>query len=836
MSSQLKIIFAGHRRCFYRNEALVFQFDLMNFIPCDIQNCRLSLDLGGILKQEQKIEKLGIFGQGYRFEFSSGKLSSGYYNLFVSLESEGKILAKADFQVGIAPPLRERGVELWHWPATVHYNALEADWECAKKEIDKLAETGYTIAQFRGGWGLHDPVAAIRLIEYAMMRGIALGILIANGGGGVFKMNSDLPPDAELVDATGCRSGLADAYHPAVQEQNRILMERLMRLFRHFPSCNTVFMNSEVEDRLKIAFNPETKTLHEKNLGFPLSEVKRIDCIFSGALADADFTKPGVIADNDRNYSFARYYFKDGDGFTLMNRTMSGVVKRYRPDMLTITDPMRNCSLYGRFDGTDVVSTWTYTNPDPKAMLFIETLRREAAPDNQPFIHTITLWNYAGSLMPSGKDRFCREHTLRMEADRFSETAWLNFTRAPMAIGTYFGSPIELALEGGDPFIYSPETEKAIADFAHNVLRPFGAMMSRTRQSRRRIAVLDAFASRVYGISPRPYNHYPNYSFYNFYIILAMAHLEADVIFEETLNNESLDQYEMLVLPACDTLPESVYRKIVAFAERGGMVVADQYLRADIPNTIRFDFDFEYRKRVNANANTRNRDFTIKDDTNFRKTWEETSVEGVPADRDQQILEGYAECLRNTLDGLFQRDFDCSSPRVLLNCREAAGIKYLTAVNDHRTWGNRVAKWKSMLEKGLPEPAVFTIADPGFEPVVYDLLAHCRVPVTAKTDGCYQFESVIPAAGGALYAIYPEPIGDLQISGSAPGTIKINTGTTLGLQPLQLEISGVPDYSGYYVAENGVLNVEVPRAENDPPGLWQVVVRDLTTGNQKSCN
>jgi hypothetical protein len=63
-----------------------------------------------------------------------------------------------------------------------------------------------------------------------------------------------------------------------------------------------------------------------------------------------------------------------------------------------------------------------------------------------------------------------------MGPDRFSETAWINFVRAPMAIGTYFGSPIEPTFEQGDPFIYSPETEQAIAGFAEKVLRPYGEL------------------------------------------------------------------------------------------------------------------------------------------------------------------------------------------------------------------------------------------------------------------------------------------------------------------------------------------------------------------------
>ncbi|MFA6931487.1 MAG: hypothetical protein WCT05_14275, partial [Lentisphaeria bacterium] len=782
MKPQLKIVLNSVRRCFYRDENPVFSFNLLNFYPHDLENCRLEVLFAGELQQEKQLPKLGTFAQDLRFEFAAGSLSSGSYPLRIRLEYQNRILAEQDYEIGIAPPRRRKGVVLWHWPATVHYNALEADWSCAIAQLDKLAEMGYQIAQFRANWALREPGLAARLIEAAMLRGIELGILIENGGGGVFKMNPDLPPEAELLAADGSRNGLADAFHPAVQTQNRLLMERLLLLFRDFPSCTTLFLNSEVEDRLKLAFNPDTKAVHEQRLGFSLENVTRMDCIFSGAVPEADYLSPGVIADSDVNYRFARYYFKEGDGFTLMNRCMSEAAHRYRPDLKLISDPMRNCSVYGRFAGIDAVSSWTYTNPDPKAMLFIETLRREAAPEKKAFLHTISLWNYAGTLVPSGKDRFARAQTLRMGPDRFSETAWLNFVRAPLAIGTYFGSPIEPTFEEGDPFIYSPETEKAIADFAARVLQPYGEFLSRTRQKPRRIAVLDSFASKVYGESPRPYNHYPNYAIYNFYILLAMAHLEADVIFEETIEQEGLDAYELLVLPACDTLPQSVYRKICTFAQNGGIILADQYLRAEIPDIIRLDFDFEHRKRVNANANTCKSDYTVKDDTNFRRQWKKTEVQGVPADIDQQIMEKYAERLRTALDGLIQRDYDCSSPRILLNTREYGSIEYLTAVNDHRTWGKRCQKWKAMLEKGLSESACFTLNKPGFEPFIFEIISQTWISVEKAGTDSYQFSFTMPSAGGAIFAIYQQKPGPLQVSGTAPGSLQIHCGISGGLQ------------------------------------------------------
>jgi hypothetical protein len=508
--------------------------------------------------------------------------------------------------------------------------------------------------------------------------------------------------------------------------------------------------------------------------------------------------------------------------------------------MKVITDPLRLCSIYGRFNGADIVSSWTYTNPDPKVTLFIETLLTEAKPDHKEIIHTITLWNYAGSLIPSEKDRFARDKTLRMEPDRFLENAWINFSRGPKGIGTYFGSPMEIFFESGDPFIYSPETEKAIADFASDVMAPFGEMSRKTNPVPRRAAVLDSFASRVYSVSPRPYNHYQNYYIYNFYTVLNMAHIPADVLFDETIVEKGLDGYDLLALPNCDTLPESVYKKILEFVRRGGIVVSDQYLRAEIPGAIRFDFDFTYRSRVNANAIARGLDFAVKDDTAFYQSSDEKQIEGVTAGEDQQILETYAAKIREALDRKIIRDVDCSSPRILLNLREYNGVKYLFAVNDHRTYGERVGKYKSMLEKGLPETAEITLRDPGFEPVIYELTTHRRIECRKSADGNYLFKLNVPAAGGCIVALCPSAIGGAEIafppviSRGEPSVINICMDETVGLQPLKITINDPEgaqnEYSGYYLAENGSCSLEFIPAVNEPSGKWNIQISDLTSG------
>jgi hypothetical protein len=845
MPNNVKIVLNSIRRCYYRGELAKFEFTLMNFFPYNLPDCRLAISVGELWSDAHDIPVLSINAANIKFSLDTAALKSGGYVLECHLFQQTEIVAEANFIITVSSARKKGLMQLWHWPTTIHYNALEADEGSARLEIDKLAAMGYTWAQLRANWAVFNPEKTTDLIEYAMARGIEMGILIENTNGGCFRADRDVPQEARLIDSSGKITDMVFPHHPFVLNKQRILLERIMLLFRDLPSCTTVFMNSEVEDKLKLPCNPEALKMHEVALGFsPLEKLKSTERVFAAPYHDAPFVAPGVIADDDPKYLYAKYYFKHGDGFVITNKIMAEVVHRHRPDIKVISDPLRLCSVYGRFDGADIVSSWTYTNPDPKATLFIETLLTEAQPDNKDVIHTITLWNYAGSLVPSGKDRFAREKTLRMEPDRFLENAWINFARGPKGIGTYFASPMEIFFENGDPFIFSPETEKAVGYFANNVMAPFGEMARKTVAVPRRVAILDSFASRVYGVSPRPYNHYQNYYIYNFYTVLNMAHIPADVLFDETVAERGLDGYEMLVLPNCDTLPESVYEKILEFARKGGTVVADQYLRADIPGVIRFDFDFTYRSSVNANANGRGVDFAVKDDTAFRKDSDEKQIAGVTAEEDQQTLEAYAGKIREALDLKIVRDVDCSSPRLLLNLREYDGIRYLFIVNDHRTYGERVGKYKSMLEKGLPENAEFTIRNPGFEPVIYELINHSRLECRKNADGNYNFKLNVPAAGGCIVAIYPvglEPVNievPPFIKRGIRSFIKVSLGNTCGLQPLKTTLTDSEgccnEFSGYCLAEKGSYSLEFIPAVNEPSGNWHIEISDLTSGNSVS--
>ncbi len=666
-----------------------------------------------------------------------------------------------------------------------------------------------------------------------MRRGIQLGILIENTDGGIFRAEPGTPESARRIDADGTRAPYLNPFDPFFTDKATFLVRRLMELFAEFPACSTIFFNSELEDKLKLPFNPDARRRHERRLGFPLSQLRGTERVF----AESYPTTRSTVPDDDPEVAYARYYFREGDGWCRANRLMNDTAKVYRPDLLTVADPLRLAPMPERFDGVDLISSWSYTNPDPKLMLFCETLAAAGRRTGKPFIHTITLWNYAGTLTPCEEDRFAREYTMRMGPDRWKECCWINLARGPRAIGCYFGSPLEPLLSpAGDPRLYSPETEPAIAEFNREILRPFGKLARATTQSPRRAAVLDCFTSRIHGNVPRSYAHYQNYQIYDFYTVMNLAQIPADVVFEEDLLEDALDRYELLALPAADVLPESVYEKILIFVRRGGTVIADGYCKAKIPGLIRFDFDFTYRKQVNANTIATGSDFAVTDDTNFRADWGgRVTGDGATADDDQFRLENYAITMRERLaqvKTLSPRDFDCGSVKVLANRRRGGAIDYLFLVNDHRTWDARSGKYRAMMERGVPEIARCRIAPPHSGPAfLYEMTRGKTLPVFVAPDGYWEFDAPLPAAGGAIIAVGAHDLPPELSVERTPEGIRLHvtspdSTTTLKLIKLELFDSDgtVKEMEGTRLLRNGTLTLTVP--EN----CRHAIVTDLTNG------
>jgi len=707
---------------------------------------------------------------------------------------------------------------------------------------------GFTIA---GGanavrWDDSQRAAVIASLDTRLVRGVYSSVIACGG-----IQRSDLKSvDAAAEDVGYLGAGrhperFLNPWHPAVEAARAALNDRFFGALGDHPAVRVAFYNTEVVDDLWLDNqNRAGLDLTRQKLGFTRDEK-----------GSATYLRPGVIADDARLYRYQRYVFQEGNGLAYANRRTAEDIKRRRPDVLALTDPYRAVAYGNLFPGLDLVGTWTYTNNDPKLMLYIETMRALTRGTAQQPLQTVTLLNYPGTLAPravtgdsSTRQWFAEnpQHAgwVLMGPDRCKEVSWIILSRAPKILGYYFSSACDPQKYGKpeDQFRVPHATSDAIKELSDRVFQPYGGMLTRLDVARRRLAVLSSQASRLHGSGHTA--GYPNEQIYGLYSLLAMNHLDGDVLFDEHVATGALKDYQVLFMPYCEAITETMFAEIRRFQERGGLVVADPFLGADLPGALKVDFDLSYRKKVNADAIASGAMFAAWDDHLNPKTAALAEAKGVTAEDDQRIMESYARRLAGQLAGKVTPAVALDTPKALVNVLEKHGVTYLVLVNDNRTYDERTGQYKAIMEKLLPQTVTVTLREWTGPLFAYDLLERKPLPAEKRSDGL-SLKAELGTLGGTILALYPVQPSALHIAvpeavnrgDKAVLTVSLLDpagGALPGLQPLRVTVTDPKgadsEYSGYYCAEKGTLSLPFAPALNDEVGAWKLAVADLTAG------
>lgn len=800
------------RHAFYRDETPLVTAQIENRGDASLPVGTLRLEAGGVLTMEKSTDEMQPGAtEGKSFDLPLLQLSAGSYTITARYETP---LGNATAEVVITTVHRPNPDHLMVWL----WGGGGSQW---------YLDHGFTTWTGPGWGSAYTGDEWLRALDQGLLVGADVGIS-PNGGLRDVNPKEIADPDATNLAVRPHESGgVANPFHPEVARVQNEANRKLMEFVQHFPQVKTAFFNTEIVDGLEVNRNAAGKRLMEETFG--------VEALPAG---DPIWVAPGVIFDTDPAYLQSKFKYQQGNGLSLANARTAEMVRRYRADILTITDPYREAGYLNLFSGVGAASTWTYTNPDPKLMLYIETLRAACRGSEAIPLHTITLLNYPGQLAPT-------EEWMLSGPARTTVCTWINLSRAPKAIGYYYSS--ECNPESGDSVKVPLATSDKIRELSDTVFKPYGPFLSQAEIAPRRIAVLSSMAAAVHGKSPSLLGSYSNYQIYHFYTLLAMNHWNADVLLDETVERYGLDGYDVLVLPKCDVLTESVYKAVQAFQQRGGLVIADQYLGPELPGALRFDFDFTYRMKVSANAIAKNVDFANWNDQLKPGTAEVQQVTGVTALDDQRIMEDYAAQLKQGLAGKVSDFAACDTPRVLINLLEKDGVKYLVLINDNRTYGDRVGeKYKAELDKLLPISTTVTLNEWSHESLAaYDMLNRRTLTAEKGSDGRWHFPVELDELGGTIIALYPKAPEQVRIVAPPAFTAGTDNSITIfiedidrvplaGLQPLRIDITtaeGTPSaYSGYYCARNGVLQLPLIPGRNESGQDWKIVAYDLTAG------
>jgi hypothetical protein len=294
--------------------------------------------------------------------------------------------------------------------------------------------------------------------------------------------------------------------------------------------------------------------------------------------------------------------------------------------------------------------------------------------------------------------------------------------------------------------------------------------------------------------------------------MLMWARLQPGIVYDETVARCELDGFRVLVMMDCDVLTARVVAKVNAFQKGGGIVVGDERLCPAIKA-----------------------DVTVQSYERTRK-----------ADEDRAALLSKAAELRKALDGRYRSYCDSTTPDVVTRCRTYGKADYLFAVNDRREFGDYVGQHGLVMENGLPSEATLSLIRKGGH--VYDLVAGREVEATVGQGRLQIHRDFGPCEGCVLMAT------DAAIAGvkiEAPPAAKRGESVACRISvvdddghplaavvPVKVEIRDPAgcdaEWSGYYGAKDGRMELKLDIAPSDRVGLWQIRVRELASGRESS--
>jgi len=828
----LKVEMLADRRCFRRMEAGVsLSFRVTCLKPQPLPKAEVSISIDGLGQHSRWLGPLGP-GQAESIEYPlDTALRPGEYPIEVRLSVPGAepFQSEEHFPVRIVarrPPDRFP-VLMWGVGSA----------EGVLKEMPRLKRIGFNHvlglgADYARIWEAGKPgqaaapevrAATCRMLDEALANDMSIVASLSPGSWAATK------PALRRVDRTGkpynTKTPDVCGLFPEVQQFCYNVGASVVNSYGGFPAFQAAMLHTEVRDHANLCFHAHDRDAFRKYAGMdvPPQAASRHGVHYSRL---PGFPASRVIPDEHPLYVFYRWYWKEGDGWNGLNTALHRGLKSGRPDLWTYHDPaVRVASVYGSGGQVDFLSQWTYSYPDPIriAVATDELLAMAAGASHKQEVMKMTqiIW-YRSQTAPAPKEGDGSRGGPAYQAPWERQQPDAPFiTIAPMHLREAFWTKIARPIKGimyhgwqslvpcDSPSSYRythPETQHELARLIRRVVEPLGPVLLHVPGVKSDVAFLESLAAQMF--AGRGTYGWGGSWCGDAYHVLLYAHLQPEIVFDETIAQRGLEGFKVLVMADCDVLPASVAQRVLAFQVQGGLVVGDDRLAP-----------------------------AIKPDIVLART-ERTGR----ADRDKATLQAAAAALRKQLDSRYRRYLDTSDPDVIPYLRRYGQNDYVFLVNDRREFGQYVGHHGIVMENGLPSQA--TVRLDRREGFIYDLVAGRPVPVRQE-QGQLAWDVSLGPCDGAVFLVTPRPIGGCRIDAPSSAHRGKTARCLIAVlddrgQPLQtvlpMEIrvydaeTRLAEFSGYYAAKDGKVEIALQIAPNDPAGTWQIEVRELGSG------
>ncbi|MCK5802046.1 MAG: hypothetical protein KAI66_04400, partial [Lentisphaeria bacterium] len=528
-----------------------------------------------------------------------------------------------------------------------------------------------------------------------------------------------------------------DFAQPRVQQWGYDVGRSIFNNVGMFPAVDLFLTDSEFRDSGRVSYRPEIRAAFKKHAGYDIPKLVRAK---TGVRHKEipNFPRDRIVPDDDRILTFYRWFWGGGDGYPgMISRERDGV-KGDREDLHPFWDPAVRCpSKWGSGGRTDIISQWTYVYPDPLVMgmatdeLFAMV---KGGPEYQKVMKmTQVIWYRSGTTGPLPKDkskwtewekRLPDTKFITIPPDMLEIALWQKIARPIRGIQYHGSGSLWPSKPGGYDYTNS-ETAPRLAKLTSTIIKPLGPMLLAVPDRPAKVAMLESFTSQMfYGGATSGSMRGP---VGRMHAVLYRAHLQPEIVYDETIQRDGLDPFDVLVAPYCGVLCESVARKIEVWQSRGGVLVADEDLTPRLMPDI--------------------------------------LIEKCGSSEKSELVEK-ARALRAELETVYTPHGDADTPDAILRFRKYGSTDYLFALNDRRTYGTYVGQYRRVMEKGQPLDATLTVRRP--RGVVYDLVAHKRVEAQAVS-GALQIAASFGPGEGRLFMITDHAID--KVSVTAPGRV-----------------------------------------------------------------
>jgi len=635
---------------------------------------------------------------------------------------------------------------------------------------------------------------------------------------------------------------------PRIQQFCNDVGISMARGYGDHPAFQAAMIHTEVRGHSHPCYHDHDRAAFREFAGYDIPE--GVDDMRGVHYERIDGFPPNrVIPDDYPLYVYYRWLWKQGDGWNELHTQLHrGLHTMGRDDFWTFHDPaVRVAKVYGSGGEVDYLSQWTYSYPDPiRIGLATEELLCMAAgasrPDQQIMKMTQIIWYRSQTAPEPGEEAQVATATFEDQDTRPQGTGTVDgtgryvarwereipdarfITIAPMHLREAFWTKIARPIKGimyhgigsllpgithGSYRYTHPQTKLELQRLVQTVVRPLGPALVQVPARQTDVAFLESFASEMLA-GKGTYGWNGGWAG-DAWLICQYASLQPRVVFDETIEQGGLNDCRVLVMPDCDVLTESVARAVQQFQDRGGIVIGDE----DLCPAITPDILIEKHTRPSE------------------------------ADQARQLNIEKAAALREQLDPHYDRYADSSTPDVIPYARSYGSTDYLFAVNDLREYGLYVGHHGLVMEDGLPTEATLTIARSGH---VYDLVAHREV-AAAGAEGRLSIDWHFGPCEGRVFMITEHGIEGIRITApetAAPGESITVAAEVVGddgepldaVVPVRVDIldpHGRPaEFSGWYGARDGRVQIDADLATNDVPGLWRIRVQELASGSVAS--